>query len=491
MDTTVRHVRRERWPTATLARTAPLALVLVLAAALALFQSGQLSLWRDEGFSVLLAREPWSEFGRVIVETQANMALYYLLLKGWLVLGDGEAFIRSLSALAAVAAVAATYGFAARLFGRTAGLVAALLLAVNAFLVQYAQEARGYSLAVFLVALACFFFARGADGGTTRDWVLYAVAMGLAFYAHLFAGFVLLAHAVTVAFVPGAALRRAAVAVGGAGLLAAPVVLTAISADAGQIDWIDEPSLRSLYYVVRALAGGTAVALLVYAVLGAVGLVSAARSEARWKAVLLAGTAALPIVVPFVLSFAKPIVVDRFSIVALPAIVTLVAVGILRLGKRPLPAVALAAVIAASTLGLWNYFAHGEKEDFRAASEHVLERAEAGDGIVFYRPTRRVPVEYYVRGRTSEFPDPLYPAAGWGAFDLVSDYRSEQPAMRSLAEAVSRRETVWLFLGPELRTSARRRTLAEIEALLERGHRVQDVRRYEGLELRRYVATQR
>ena len=489
METAVRQHRRERWPTATLVRSAPLALVLILAVALALFHAGELSLWRDEGFSVLLAREPWSEFGRVIVETQANMALYYLLLKGWLVLGDGEAFIRSLSGLAAVAAVAATYGFAARLFGRTAGLVAALLLAVNSFLVQYAQEARGYSLAVFLVALACFFFVRGADEGTTRDWVAYAAAMGLAFYAHLFAAFVLLAHAVTVVFLPATARRRAAFAVGAAGALAAPVVLTAISADAGQIDWIEEPSLRSLYYVARALAGGTTVALLVYTVLGVLGLVSAVRSEVIWKPVLVAGTAALPIVVPFVLSFGKPIVVDRFSIVALPAIVTLVALGILRLGRRPLPAVALVAAVAASTLGLWNYFAHGEKEDFRAATAHVLGRAEAGDAIVFYRPTRRVPVEYYVRGRTRSFPDPLYPTAAWGEFDLVTDYRSERPETRRLAEALSGRETVWLFLGPELRTSARRRTLAEIEALLERGHSVEDVRRYEGLEVRRYVST--
>ena len=80
--------------------------------------------------------------------------------------------------------------------------MAALLLALNAFLVQYAQEARGYALATFLVALACFFYVRGAEGGRARDWVAYAAAMSLAFYAHLFAAFVLLAHAVTVALLP-------------------------------------------------------------------------------------------------------------------------------------------------------------------------------------------------------------------------------------------------------------------------------------------------
>lgn len=488
METTVRDVRPARWRTATLARNAPLALVLVLAAGLGLFHAGELSIWRDEAFSVLLAQEPWSEFGRVVVETQANMALYYLLLKGWLLMGDGEAFIRSLSALAAVAAVAATYGFAARLFGRTTGIVAALLLAVNAFLVQFAQEARGYTLAVLLVALGSFFFARGVDGGSTRDWIAYAAAASLAFYAHLFAAFVLLAQAVTLVVLPASTRRKAAIAVGAAAALAAPLALTVVSADAGQIDWIDEPSVRSVYYVARALAGGTAFALLAYTAFGVLGFVSALRGEARWKPVLLVTTAALPVVVPLVLSFAKPLLVDRYSIVALPAIVTLVAFGIVRLGRGPLIGVGLAVAVAASTLALWNYFADAEKEDFRAATGHVLSRAEPGDAILFYRPTRRVPVEYYVRDRTATFPDPLYPSAGWGDFDLVSDYRSERPAMPQLAEALSRRETVWLLLGPELRTSARRRTLADIEALLERRHVVEDVRRYYGLELRRYVA---
>jgi mannosyltransferase len=486
MDAAVRGIRGARWWSTALARTAPLALVLLLASALTLFQAGELSIWRDEGFSVLLARAPWGEFGHVIVETQANMALYYLLLKGWLVFGDGEAVIRSLSALAAVGAVAATYGFAARLFGRTVGLTAALLLAVNSFLVQYAQEARGYTLATFLVALACFLFARGVDGWSTRDWVAYAAAMSLAFYAHLFAVFVLLAHAATVLVLPRPARTRAAVAIGAAAALAAPVVFAALLADAGQIDWIEEPTLRSFYWAARSLAGGTAIALLIYSALGVVGIASALRRDALWKPVLLASTAAAPIVVPFALSFAKPMLVDRYSVVALPAIVSAVALGIVRLGRRPLPAVALAGAVAASAIGLWNYFAHAEKEDFRAATEHVLERAEADDAIVFYRPTRRVPVEYYVRGRTSTFPHSLYPTAAWGEFDLVSDYRSERPAMARLEQAVSRRRTVWLFLGPELRTAARRRTLADLEALLEQGHALEEVRRYPGLELRRY-----
>ena len=57
------------------------------------------SLWLDEGFSVELVRQPWVEFFRVLWIEEANMSLYYLLLRLWLHLGSSEAFIRGLSAL--------------------------------------------------------------------------------------------------------------------------------------------------------------------------------------------------------------------------------------------------------------------------------------------------------------------------------------------------------------------------------------------------------
>jgi mannosyltransferase len=469
-----------------LARAVPLLGVLALAAALDFLHIAELSIWRDEGFSVLLARGSWSELGRVVVETQANMALYYVLLKVWLVLGDGETAVRSLSAVAAVGAVAATYAFAARLFGRRVGLIAALLLALNALLVEYAQEARGYALATLLVALACLFYVRAVDSGRAIELAAYAAAMSLAFYAHLFAAFVLMAHALTVVFLPRHVRRRVGIGVLAAAALAAPVVVAAVSRDAGQINWIDEPTLQTLIDVSRALTGGTRTLLVLYAVLGVFALASAARADVPWKPVLLATTAAFPVAVPFAVSFAKPMLIDRYSIVALPAIVTLGALGIARLRRPVVVGAALAAAVVASAVGVGDYFRYAEKENFRAATHFVLEHTREGDGIVFYRPTRRMPFEYYLSRHHRAPPFPLYPTARWGTFDLVADYRSESPSMPLLAEQLAGRQTVWLFLGERLRTAARERTLAEIVALVEEGRAVAETRRYPGIEVRRY-----
>jgi len=98
---------------------------------------GDKSFWLDEGISVHTAGD-WSRMLQRVFTRDINMSLYYFLLHFWLKLGDSEAVIRSLSALFAVACIPALYVLGRRLFGGRAGAIAALLLAVNPFFIEYA-----------------------------------------------------------------------------------------------------------------------------------------------------------------------------------------------------------------------------------------------------------------------------------------------------------------------------------------------------------------
>ena len=69
--------------------------------------------------------------------------------------------LRSLSVILAVGALWVVIMLARSLFGRRAALLAGLLLAVNPLFIQFAQDVRGYSLALLLVSASCFFFVRG------------------------------------------------------------------------------------------------------------------------------------------------------------------------------------------------------------------------------------------------------------------------------------------------------------------------------------------
>jgi len=133
------------------------------------------SLWSDEGISLLRASLPLTEMLRTMPVEHAPG--YFVLLHFWLAWAGASDFsLRFLSLWPSVLAVAVVYRLRPDLGFRRAGVVAALLLATNAFQIWYAQEARMYSwlLAASLAAtwlLARLLPPRGA-GRMRRTWGL-------------------------------------------------------------------------------------------------------------------------------------------------------------------------------------------------------------------------------------------------------------------------------------------------------------------------------
>lgn len=89
--------------------------------------------WFDECFSVEVARIDWRNFLHLMWWREANMSLYYVLLRIWLHWGHSPFFIRSLSAVVAAATLPAIYWLARLLYDRRVALIAAALFAFNAY----------------------------------------------------------------------------------------------------------------------------------------------------------------------------------------------------------------------------------------------------------------------------------------------------------------------------------------------------------------------
>jgi hypothetical protein len=99
----------------------------------------------DEAASWTFATLPWNSFWKVMWDYEANMVLYYLILRAWVYLGDSETVLRSLSVIFGVATVFAIYDLGSRLFNRRTGVIAAGFLTVHALHIEWSQQARGYS----------------------------------------------------------------------------------------------------------------------------------------------------------------------------------------------------------------------------------------------------------------------------------------------------------------------------------------------------------
>jgi len=130
-----------------------LAAVMMTALCLATIQLGSRPLWLDEATTFYRSQLPVLE----LVEDSArnkHSPLYFLMMKGWLTLGDSEFWMRFFSVLCFVLTVPVVYVIGCTLSGRRAGLYAASLTATAPFLIHHAQTARMYTMLTLFCSLA-------------------------------------------------------------------------------------------------------------------------------------------------------------------------------------------------------------------------------------------------------------------------------------------------------------------------------------------------
>jgi mannosyltransferase len=329
----------------------PLAAIALLAALLRFSTLGLQSFWYDEAFTPVHVLHPGlGATLRAMVHTENTPPLWYVLV--WAVsrvLGTGAIALRSLSATAGLATVLVAWGIGRELAGRRVAIVLAGLVAVNPLFVWYSQEARAYSLFVFLSALAMLCFLRAEHEPSPRRLAAFAVSGSLALLSHYFAVFLLIPMVLWLLRRPQR--LRATLPAAGAIAIVGLALLPLISAQGGHgTQWIGDWALSSRlqaipqYYLTGyyGSALGHGIELLVaLPILGAVGfgLWRALTPRESDGALLALAIAACGVLIP----------------------VLLVALGVDYLAPRNLvaamiPVTALIAVIAAArstgTIGL-------------------------------------------------------------------------------------------------------------------------------------------
>jgi uncharacterized membrane protein len=393
--------------------------ITVLGAVLRLLYLGQKSLWLDEIVSVSIARLDAAGFRNIVLSWELNEGLYYTLLRGWMHFGQGEFFVRLLSVAPAVASIAFVYLLGRRLFSESVGLIGALLLAVNAFDVRYAQEARGYSLFAFFAVLACWFFLRCVDEPQRKwNWAGLTLALALGMYAHFFIGFMLPVFWLAAFMLPNrtVAWRQFLISSAVLACLALPALLFVATKNRGQVGWVQPTTWRDLYNLAILLSGRGGLVLLLLCAAGLVlELVRVFRVRASegeraiWGDALVWMWLVLPVAATVAISALKPMFVTRYLLFCLPPFVLLVAAGISLVRPKWLLAAMVVVVAALSLRGVAGYYRTGfdpPEQDWRGAMHYLLSRAQPGDAVLFYHPLARLSYEYY-RPRWPQYPGPV------------------------------------------------------------------------------------
>jgi len=440
--------------------------VAVLAGAVLRFSTTS-SLWLDESLSVNIARLPAGDLVRWL-RHDGHPPLYYLLLHVWTdVFGSGDIAARALSGVFGLLTIPLAWIAGRRRGGPLLGWIAVIVVALSPFAVRYSDEARMYSMVMFL-AFAGYLLLddvlrRGKDGPLHLIGVV-AVAAAL-LYTHYWALWLLAAAGLMVLWQAfrgrDAGARRSAWKAAGAlvvgGLLFVPWLPSMLyqSAHTGT-PWASpmRPTVAAAYTLQdfgSGLYADSAFFAILLGIFVALGLFGRARDgrhidldvrtrpQLRGEALVAGLTFAIGIVLSYA---AKGAFATRYSAVIFPFLALLVAAGVTRFAARWLRFGVLLVLCAFLGAGaIWNVA--DTRTQAGQVGAAINANAKPGD-LVIYCPDQLGPAGS--RAVTADVQQIAYPTyADPKLVDWV-DYKARQDAtnpagfaQRALEESPSSR----------------------------------------------------
>lgn len=394
---------------------------LVLATAVVLFGAllrfyglGVQSFWSDEIATYYETAPRFHSFGSMVRSRmlfQSTPPLYPMMIYGWQRLfGESDLLMRVPSALAGCLGVAGMVAVGRRLYDKATGLVAGLLVSAMWVPVYFSQEARLYALLMALGLLMTFFWvglwrAVGRDEAwRLKELVPYVLLAVLTSYLHLFGVLLVALQGSWLLWLALLGRRRRLMPLlylyVGLALSYIPWLVWAamrFEDNWGAVKWIWRPipwnfiSLTHWWFAYSNRLTAVAALLLLgwlvafvwrlrrrEVVLSAENILY--HSSTTWLLLWLV----VPVLFAYVASYAfRPIWVDRYFVIIVPALYFLVARAVVRwpLPRQltPLLALGVIAIFAHHLVFRAGYYATPSKYQFREAAEVVGTRYDSYD----------------------------------------------------------------------------------------------------------------
>ena len=407
--------------------------LLIVSVALFLFtyQLGTESFWIDEILSVESARGPLN----------LNRPLYFVLLRFWMLLGQSDVWLRSLSVLFGFGSVVLTYCLGRKLASRTAGQMSALLMALSPLVINHSQEVRFYMMSTFLGLAGSLCLSYALQQKTTKlsrallSWIVLRCLGFLTAQPNIL---LLLPDLILIAW---KVLRSLASTrqIGqvrwrywllGSLLLLVPTAIilsdvipelleflsytTHVSSEKpgflnllGKLAALSVWPLRGpvaeglapLYSLLFKLYSIVVLALIGFAVCRAIAQSSKLLQAALWGL--------LPIFSIFAVSQAFPVLwEDRYALISAPYVLILLSAAWLRLWhcQKAIASLLVLLYVLAVSGPLLRYYTTDYRADWRGLSQAVAQRVEPGEPVLVYPGSFVEILDYYYDGDANFLP---------------------------------------------------------------------------------------
>ncbi len=442
------------------------------------------SLWFDEADLISRASQRLPTLLGGFIKPGENGPLYTLFMHFWILLvGKGEAAIRTPSMLAGTLAVPLIFLVGKRLVNLKLGLMGAFLLAISPYQLWYSQDAKMYPLALCITLASVFFFLKALESGENKWWVFFVLITTLGFYVHLMTVLIVGVEVLYFFLVfrpklkflsrsaPGnpsespARLKRQALI--SLGLLTLPYLpialwqLIALKDGTVGVSWFKPVGLLEMLNTLgrrfgmnRSIEPWESLGAGLFAILAGLGLWAAWRRRKPGRelggnlshpALFLTIYLLLPVLAFYLLTTRIPLFADRYLLIASPAYYLLAGWGLLWLLGKAAPvglvALALGIILALVAITSYNYSKEPQKEDWRGAMAWLEERVRPGDEIFVIPGYLDSAVKYYFK---PPFEVPIFTIPG----DLLDDHDDSQ-LNDFLQKSIRGNERAWLVVSPE------------------------------------------
>jgi mannosyltransferase len=447
-------------------------LILLLGLLLRVYDLNTESIWVDELTSIELANSTLSQ----IIEDRSqsvNPPLYFIILHYWVHLfGDTEFSVRFPSVIFGAISLVMIYKTGEILADKGVGLLSEFLLALSAFHISYAQEARAYTLMTMLALISMYCFMRLLD---SKKWVFligYLVSSILLMYTHFYGLFIVLAQGIYFLSLPLLSKGRLKLTfkqwLALQGLLIIlylpwlKILITQLLTIQNGY-WIPAPMLWSLIESFLEYSNKSKKLLLCFLMLSFFSVLTFKGELYRkmplqslknylWNTrvsisrptYLLILWLAVPILLPFVVSkFSTPIYYTRYTIIASLAFYILIAIGLKNLNSKYMTLVAFVFIVIISRGAIKGYYTYYYKAQWKEAAQYLDGQAQAND-LLLFNEARQSSIFAYYSKRTDLI------LQGFDLDTRLITEKSEMSGANDLADlepTVRGYQRVWLMLA--------------------------------------------
>lgn len=166
-----------------------LILLIIVATALRIYCIWFNSLWLDEVSTYIFSKDGFISAFNYSLGGEYNPPLYYWFTYISLALFSfipTEIALRLPAAIFGILSIPAIYYTAHEMFDKRIAIISATFLTFSGFLIYYSQEARVYTLSMFLYIVLLYFYIKSYKTGKSKYWVYVGIFSALCLWSHFY-----------------------------------------------------------------------------------------------------------------------------------------------------------------------------------------------------------------------------------------------------------------------------------------------------------------